>query len=83
MKRLAATSGESFVSKDEERGQNMKKTKRNRNRKGIAVDIVACALSAVSVAFSIAAFVISLFGKIPTEFLKIMLDFMPLTVVFY
>lgn len=56
-------SGESFVSEDAERGQNMKKTKRNRNRKGIAVDIVACALSAVSVAFSIAAFVISLVRK--------------------
>lgn len=38
----------------------MKKTKRNRNGKRIAVDIVACALSVVSVAFSIAAFVISL-----------------------
>lgn len=38
----------------------MKKTKRNRNRKRIVVDIVACALSAVSVIFSIAAFVISL-----------------------
>ena len=42
---------------------NMKRTKRNRNRKGIVVDIVACALSAVSVAFSIAAFVISLVRK--------------------
>lgn len=41
----------------------MKKTKRNRDRKGTAVDIVACALSAVSVVFSIAAFVISLVRK--------------------
>ena len=41
----------------------MKKTKEIGTEKGIAVDIVACALSAVSVAFSIAAFVISLVRK--------------------